>query len=557
MPSFMKTFWFVRADVDGFFGLFIDNLLQLMLVVVLSTKVAGLPPSLVVGRILPGAAVSILAGNVFYAWQAAKTGRPDATALPFGINTPSLLAFIFLIMGPVYDETKDPLLTWRVGLSACLLSGLFETAGAFVGGWLRRVTPRAALLSALAGIALTFISMGFVFQIFARPWIALFPALLLVTTYASRTRLPFGIPGGLASILAGTCLAWALRALAPNLYEPSHNTIALGFHPPVPILAEAWSLLVDPRGYRYMAVIFPMGLFNVVGSLQNLESAEAAGDRYETMPSLLANGAATIASALFGNPFPTTIYIGHPAWKAMGARRGYSILNGAAVTVLCLLGALPIVLTVIPIDAAIGILLWIGLVMTAQAFQEVPRRHALAVAFGLIPSLAAWVLIQIEAVLRAAGSSLYEVAPKLGLDFALGGIIALSQGFLPTSMILSAILVFAIERRFLRAAAWACAGSALSMLGLIHAYELTPLGVVNRFGIAAAPGFGAMYALCAAFLAALHFMGGTPDADHSTDINRRITDDLGQGISDRAGTSAQRCTSSAPSGPRKAEDDGT
>ena len=117
----MKTPWFVRGDVDGFFGLFIDNLLQLMLVVVLSTKVAGLPPSLVVGRILPGAAVSILSGNVFYAWQAAKTGRRDATALPFGINTPSLLAFIFLIMGPVYSETKDPILTWHVGLSACLI----------------------------------------------------------------------------------------------------------------------------------------------------------------------------------------------------------------------------------------------------------------------------------------------------------------------------------------------------------------------------------------------------------------------------------------------------
>src|SRR5580704_17067730 len=290
----MKTPWFVRGDVDGFFGLFIDNLLQLMLVVVLSTKVAGLPPSLVVGRILPGAAVSILGGNVFYAWQAAKTGRADATALPFGINTPSLLAFIFLIMGPVYNETKDATLTWHVGLSACLISGLFETAGAFVGGWLRRTTPRAALLSALAGIALTFISMGFVFQIFAHPWIALFPALLLVTTFASRTRLPLGLPGGLAAIVVGTILAWALRAIAPTLYGPSTEPSALALHLPIPMLGETWTLLTDPRAYRYLAVVLPMGLFNVIGSLQNLESAEAAGDRYETLPCLLANGIATI-----------------------------------------------------------------------------------------------------------------------------------------------------------------------------------------------------------------------------------------------------------------------
>jgi AGZA family xanthine/uracil permease-like MFS transporter len=233
------------------------------------------------------------------------------------------------------------------------------------------------------------------------------------------------------------------------------------------------------------------------------------------MPCLLANGIATVASALFGNPFPTTIYIGHPAWKAMGARRGYSILNGAAVTLLCLLGAIPLVLSVIPIDATVGILLWIGLVMTAQAFQEVPREHALGVALGLIPSLAAWVLVQIETAVRAAGSSLYEVAPRLGADFALGGIIALGQGFLPTSMILASILVFAIERRFLHAAAWAGAAAALSMIGLIHAYDLTPAGVANRFGLAAAPGFGAMYALAAAFLVGLHFAGGEPGEDHS------------------------------------------
>lgn len=503
----MQSRWFVRADIDGFFGLFVDNLLQLMLAVVLSQEVCGLPSSLVLGRILPGAALSILFGNLFYAWQAKKTGRPDATALPFGINTPSLLAYVFLIMGPVYRETKDPVLAWRVGLSACVLSGVFEIAGAFAGGWLRRNTPRAALLSALAGIAITFISMGFVFQIFARPWTALFPALLLVTTYASRTRLPLGVPAGLTAIVVGTALAWLVRAVEPSLFAPSPAHFALALHLPVPVPSDAFRMLATARGYQYLAVVFPMGLFNVIGSLQNLESAEAAGDTYETMPSLLVNGIATIVAALFGNPFPTTIYIGHPAWKAMGARRGYSILNGGVVTLLCLSGALPLVLTIVPIEVTLGILLWIGLFITAQAFQEVPREHAPAVALGLVPSLAAWVLVEIEASLRAAGSSLFEAAPHFGSDVYIRGIVALSQGFLPTSMILSALLAFAIDKRFLRAAGWALAGAILSLAGIIHAYDLTPLGVANRFGLAAAPGFGTAYALAAAWLVGLHFIG--------------------------------------------------
>jgi AGZA family xanthine/uracil permease-like MFS transporter len=501
----MQGPWFVRGDIDGFFGLFIDNLLQLMLILVLSSAVCGLPTPLVVGRILPGAAVSILLGNLFYSWQARKSGKPDATALPYGINTPSLFAFIFLIMGPVYQETKDWRLTWQVGLFACLMSGLFEIVGAFVGDRLRRHTPRAALLSALAGIALTFISMGFVFQIFASPWIALLPMIFILVTYASHARLPFGLPGGLVAVLLGTAIAWILRAAGAPSFHPPLEPVTLGLHFPVPVPADAFALLSSPKGWKYMSVIFPMGLFTVIGSLQNLESAEAAGDRYETRSSLLANGLGTLAAALFGSAFPTTIYIGHPAWKAMGARSGYSVLNGAVITLLCLLGGVPLVLKVIPIEATMGILLWIGIIITAQAFQEVPREHALAVALGLIPSLAAWALVLVETALRAGGSSLYQAAPKfVPSDLSIHGLIALAQGFLLSSMVLSSILVYVLDKRFLMAAAWTLAASVLSLIGLIHAYRLTPAGVENSFGWAAAPGFGVMYALGALLMAGLH-----------------------------------------------------
>src|SRR2546427_8211558 len=103
--------WFVRGDIDGFFGLFVDNLLQLLLILTFCPLVCGFPLEFVVGTILPGAAISIAAGNLFYAWQAHQLGlrekRDDVTALPFGINTVSLVAFIFLIMGPVYRETGN------------------------------------------------------------------------------------------------------------------------------------------------------------------------------------------------------------------------------------------------------------------------------------------------------------------------------------------------------------------------------------------------------------------------------------------------------------------
>ncbi len=500
--------WFVRSDLDGFFGLFIDNLLQLMLIAVLCKVVSGLPSELITGRILPGAAVSILIGNLFYAWQARqlmqRTGRDDVTALPFGINTPSLFAFILLIMGPVYQETRNPTLAWQAGLFACLLSGIMEAAGAFVGDWVRRHTPRAALLTALAGVAITFIAMGFVFQIFAAPLLALLPMMMILVCYASGLKLPFGFPGGMLAVTAGVVIAWLLRAFGLPSFEPSPEPYTFAVHLPAPVPTDVFALFTSATGWQYLAVIFPMGLFNVVGSLQNLESAEAAGDRYETKPSLLANGIGTIVAAFLGSAFPTTIYIGHPAWKAMGARAGYSILNGGVITLLCLFGGVTLVLKIVPLEATLGILLWVGLIITAQSFQEVPRNHALAVAFGLIPSLAAWALLLVETSLRKAGKTLFEMAPTFGSDLYIHGVIALSQGFLLSAMVLAAMLVFVIEKEFLKAAGWMMVAAGLSALGVIHAYELTPVGVQNKFGLLAAPEFTLMYGLSAGFLALLH-----------------------------------------------------
>jgi AGZA family xanthine/uracil permease-like MFS transporter len=501
--------WFVRGDLDGFFGLFIDNLLQLMLIGILCPLVCGFPAGIVTKVVLPGAAVSILIGNLFYGWQARmvalRTGRSDTTALPFGINTPSLVAYVFLIMGPVYRETNDWHLAWQAGLFATLISGIMETAGAFVGDWLRRHTPRAALLSALAGIAITFIAMGFILQIFASPLIAVLPMMLILISYASRIRWPLSLPGGFLAVAAGVALAWALKALHLATFTTPQDHYSFALCLPQFLPRDAVALLFSPAGWKYFAIILPMGLFNVIGSLQNLESAEAAGDRFETRPSLLTNGIGTIVACLFGSPFPTTIYIGHPGWKAMGARSGYSIINGTVITLLCLAGGLTLVLKIVPIECTLGILLWIAIIITAQAFQEIPKGHALAVALGLIPSFASWVLLQIETTLRISGTSLFASWDKFGSDLYIKGIVTLSQGFILTSMVLSATMVFLIDRKFLRAAAWMFAGSLLSATGLIHAYALTPAGVGNKFGWMASPDFAAVYALAGMVMVGLHF----------------------------------------------------
>ncbi len=498
---------FVRRDLDGFFGLFVDNLVQLLLIINLCAGMCGMSGEdarYLYLHILPGAAVSIVAGNLFYAWQAhrlaARTGRDDVTALPYGINTVSLLVYVFFVMKPVYDETRSAEAAWQMGLLACLGSGLIEFLGSFVAESIRRNTPRAALLSTLAGIAIGFISMTFALQIFQYPLVAMLPLALILITYFSGISLPWGMPGGFVAVVLGTVIAWALPAEWSGVTVGCSQTLQAwaerGWCPPRFAGAQIWDLLQsDPEWLKYLSVIVPMGLFNVIGSLQNIESAEAAGDRYDTRSSLAVNGVGTMLAAAFGSCFPTTIYIGHPGWKGLGARAGYSTLNGAVIALMCLTGTVGFVNCVIPIEAGIAIVLWIGIIITAQAFQTTPRDHAPAVAIGLFPAIAAWGATVVQGAFMTAGGSLQEVLvanhAATANGFLIHGMLLLERGYIFTCMVLAAITVFLIERRFFTAAIWSLFAAAFAGCGLMHAYQLSGNALDYLF-ILAQPAEGAL-----------------------------------------------------------------
>lgn len=483
--------WFVRGDIDGFFALALDNLVQLLLIDSLCRFVLGFSEELVYGRILPGVALSLIVGNLFYAHQARKlaeeTGRTDVCALPYGINTVSLFAHIFLVMLPAKLAAEaagaaDPAdIAWKAGLVACFGSGVIEFAGSFVAEKLRQHTPRAALLSTLAGIALGFISLGFLFRTFAHPLVGLSTLAVILLAFFGGVRFKGGLSGGMIAVILGTGLAWA-TGLAPVGDSPTGPT----FYPPIPTLGALIAGISGGAFLTYISVIVPMGLFNVVGSLQNIESAEAAGDSYKTRPSLAVNGLGTIVAAVFGSCFPTTIYIGHPGWKMLGARAGYSVLNGVFMACVCVTGTLSALSWAVPIDAGMAIVLWIGIVITAQAFQATPRAHAPAVVVGVLPGLAAWAALLAKNSLKAAGTGTpggkpfsADLVPAFqASDTWITGAFALEQGFIFTSIILAAATVAIIEKKFHQASVWFLVGAGLCAVGLMHSFKFTPTDVV-------------------------------------------------------------------------------
>jgi len=510
-PS-LRPRWFVRQDVDGLLGLALDNLIQILLVVGLCRGLLDYPATLVYGRILPAVALSLIVGNVYYSWLAyrlgVREGRDDRTALPYGINTVSLFAHVFLVMLPVKlialdrGATMDEAITlsWQAGLVACLGSGIIELIGSVLANPLRRWLPRAALLSTLAGIGLTFIALGFLFRTYEYPVVALVPLGIILLTYFGRVEFP--IPGGLLAVLVGTALAWMTGLVHLNDATFSQAVAPLGWHPPGIFIDALWQsreiLLTQ------LNVILPMGLFNLVGSLQNLESAEAAGDAYPTAPCLAANGVGSVVAAVCGSCFPTTIYIGHPGWKAMGARIGYSWLNGVVMALLCVTGAAAVVAAIIPIEAGMAIVLWIGIVIGAQAFQATPMKHAPAVIVGLLPGIAGWGAQLIKTSLRAAGLATVDrpFTPDLlpifaRADIYLGGAFALEQGQILSAMLLAAMTVFIMERQFGWAGVCMLVAAGFSWVGLMHSYRWMPSDTVLHPGWGTGGTWAAGYLLLA------------------------------------------------------------
>jgi AGZA family xanthine/uracil permease-like MFS transporter len=382
---------------------------------------------------------------------------------------------VFVVMLPVYLKTNDAKLAWQAGLAWCFIIGVIVLLGAFVGPWIRAHTPRAAMLGTLAGISIAFISMRPAFQMWELPWIAFVSLAIVLIAWTANVRLPGGIPGGLAAVVVGIVLGWAATAVGWSDYmkpaEVTKSFAQFGIHLPWPS-ADVWAGLKDVAPLLVTAI--PLGIYNFTEAMNNVESAAAAGDSYDLRKILLADGVGAVVGAMLGSPFPPAVYIGHPGWKAVGGRVGYSLATGIVIALVCFLGLTALLLAVVPLVAILPILLYIGLVIGAQAFQASPREHAPAVVLAIIPNVAAWGHLQVDSALAAAGTSAAKVgaAALAGTGLVYHGMELLGGGAVLAGLVLGAMAAFVIDRQFKMAAMYAFAGAALSFFGFIHGAQL-------------------------------------------------------------------------------------
>ena len=471
--------WWVPGDWNGFFGLFTNVVLNVIVLTGLCLGVVQLSDDIVFGRILPALGIALPIGNLYYAYLAhqlaKKEGRTDVTAMPYGPSVPHMFIVVFVIMLPVYLTTKDARLAWQAGLAWCFIIGVIVLLGAFVGPWIRAHTPRAAMLGTLAGISIAFISLRPAFQMWEVPWIAFVSLAIVLIAWTANTRLPGGLPGGLAAVIAGIVIGWVATAFGWSDYMKAKavadSFAHFGVHLPLPS-SEVFTGLANVA--PLLATAIPLGIYNFTEAMNNVESAAAAGDNYSLRKILVADGVGAIVGSVLGSPFPPAVYIGHPGWKAVGGRIGYSLATGIVIALVCFLGLTALLLAVVPLVAILPILLYIGLVIGAQAFQASPKEHAPAVVLAIIPNVAAWGHLQVDSALNAAGTA----AATLGFDKLAGsgivyhGMQLLGGGAVLAGLVLGAMAALIIDRQLKSAAMWAFAGAVLSFFGFIHGETL-------------------------------------------------------------------------------------
>lgn len=456
-----------RGDVDAMLGNFVDNLAVFLAAISLNLFVVEMPANIVFGRILPGMAIGILISNIHLRWLASRLsrqlGRDDIAALPAGVSIVFVLIYTFGIILPVKIITGDPELAWQVGMVATILGGVLEIVGAAIGPQLQNFLPRAAMLGTLAGIGIAFIAGLSLDDIFGNPYVG-FPAMAIIFwAYIGRGKMPFRLPAGLVALILGAIIATALG-------QAQIDFSGAGF-----VLPQPWAFFIGGAAWSeafamFLGVIIPIAVINVIVTIDNVESAHAVGDPYPMREPMFMDGVASLVGGIFGSPYPNTVFIGHPAYKRMGARVNYGFMAAGLLFLLALFGLYHGISLLIPLAAVFAILVFVGLTMTDVAFQAVPRKEFVAVAAAMVPFM-----IELGKEHIDLTTSALQVPPLAGadLDAVFPGYAVLSYGTVIIAMILGALVSFMLTRDFLKAGLVALVAAVLAFFGVIHTPQMS------------------------------------------------------------------------------------
>lgn len=493
--------WFAAGDVNGFFGLMFDNLTVLSFLFGILVGLFGFPAEVVATRMFPGTALGVMFGDLVYTWMAIRlarrSGNPNVTAMPLGLDTPSTIGVALTVLGPAFLMYKQrgmnpqdaAMATWYLGMAVMIYIGIIKVVFSFIGGWVQRIVPQAGLLGSLAGIGLALIGFLPLIDIFQIPVVGALSLGLILYTLVAGIRLPRNVPGVAVAVLLSTVLYYVLPKAWMGGGAVNFPTPDLRLFLPVPTLGFIHGLT---DALDFLPIAIPFGILTVVGGINVTESARVAGDDFNTRDVLMTEAVATLVAGVCGGVAQSTPYIGQPAYKSMGSRAGYTLLTGIFVGLGGMLGYVSFIVEAIPRAVLAPILIFVALDIMVQATAACPLRHAPAVYFAYIPTVARMLWIKLAGFANDA-LDVFKANPplhdkitaylphgQLMLKFfeapqaaarelaAIPVINALGNGFIVTAMLWGAFMAHLIDRKLKLASLYLAILAGMTFCGIVH-----------------------------------------------------------------------------------------
>ena len=472
---------FQRGDIGGMAYSITNNIVNYLIVIATLSGVLGWPDKIVYGRVIPGMSIGLMLSGFYYAFMAYRLSkremRSDVTALPSGVSTPAMFVILYGVIMPLHYALEDPELAWSAAIAACFLGGAVEFFGGFIGPWMKRKIPRAALLGTVAGIGFIWMATQGVFDVFSDPVIGMPILILALIGVFGGYLFPGKIPPLVVAIVGGIVYAFCLG-------RTSLDFSGIGFYFPNPVNSIQHLLSGFAIVAPYLTIIIPIEIYNFIETMDNVEAANAAGDNYHVREAQFADGVCTMISAIFGGVVPNTVWLGHAGLKKAKAGIGYSFISGLVLGLAGLLGLFTFLSSLVPPAVCAVTYLWCAIVMVCQAFKDCSKKHYAAVGIAMIPPVADYLFTQITGAAGLAnvwtetlpsGYSGYtpDVTQSL-LDAGVmwNGVPAVKPGAIIIGILLGTMTAFIIDKKLNLAAVTSLAGAALSFFGFIHSVAL-------------------------------------------------------------------------------------
>ncbi len=517
----------ISAEINAGFAFFLDCVVNLFVMAGILIFAFDFPAEIVYGRIIPGCIVGILVGNLLNVQYTrslvAKTGNKGLTAIPLGIDLPTIIGVCFFILGPQYASnvaemgaTEAGLHAWKIGIAATVWLGLIKFVLSYFGRAMQNELPQMALVGTMAGIATVWLGANAILGAFTLPEVGLISLIIMAFALIGGHKLPLSMPGAVIAIIVGT-IAYYLFAVAGygNGYELKdipELTPAL----PMPTLAGFTG--IGGGVTAYLGIIFPFALLIAASAVNVVAGAKIVGDDFDPRRTVQMDAGTTLIMALFGGTAQTTPYFGHTTYKRMGATSHYSLGAALLITVGGFFGVVAFASQLIPAGVLTPILVVVAADILRLAFTGGDVHRAPALLFAIIPGILYYTHTKIGELLNAirmglqdSGMTVEQVVGSTWLNnHALLG--ALSSGYVLTSLIWGSMIVWILDRQLIRAAGAAFFAAIVAFFGVIHSV-LSSSGMYLPWNLVAADGaiqlpyqFATAYLMAGLLLLFLHLM---------------------------------------------------